>query len=94
MGFLSRLRSKKSSFSGTVERTAHVMTSSSNGTAFFGVRFRGQEEWIRVYTNDLSLAEAVAFLLPDQVVRIDVRGSFSEGRHRQTWHRLESVAVE
>lgn len=70
------------------------MTSSSNGTAFFGVLFREQKEWVRVYTNDLSLAEAVAFLLPDQVVSIDVRGSFSEGSQRQTWHRLERVAVK
>ncbi len=94
MGLLSALRGKKIIFSGTVKRTAHVMTSSSNGNAFFGVLFQEHEEWVRVYTNDLCLAESVAFLLPGQVVSIDVRGSFREGRHRQTWHRLESVAVK
>lgn len=94
MGFLSRLRGPKSTFQGTVQRTAHVMTSSSNGTAFFGVLLQEQEAWVRVYTTDLSLAETIAFLLPGQVVRIDVRGSFTEGKNRQMWHRLECVAVE
>jgi len=42
-------------------RTAHVMTRSSNGIAFFGVMFRGQDEWLRVYTKDLTLAEHIAF---------------------------------
>mgnify|MGYP004716897669 CR=1 FL=1 len=93
MGFLSRLRGKKSTFTGTVARTAPVMTSSSNGTAFFGVRFREQKEWLRVYTNDLALAEDIAFLAPGEAVRIDVRGSFRAEKSQQTWYRLESVAV-
>lgn len=37
---------------GTVQRTALVMTSSSNGNAFYGVLFNEGDEWIRVYTTD------------------------------------------
>ncbi|MFU0872717.1 hypothetical protein [Kluyvera sichuanensis] len=89
MKLFSFLKGRKNTFTGTVHRTAHVMTASSNGTAFFGVLFREQKEWVRVYTNDLSLAESIAFLPPDEVVSIDVQGSFREGK--QTWHRLTRV---
>lgn len=92
MKLFSFLKGRKNTFTGTVHRTAHVMTASSNGTAFFGVLFREQKEWVRVYTNDLSLAESIAFLPPDEVVSIDVQGSFREGK--QTWHRLTRVIRE
>lgn len=89
MKLFSFLKGRKNTFAGTVQRSAHVMTASSNGTAFFGVLFREQKEWVRVYTNDLSLAESIAFLPPDEIVCIDVQGSFREGK--QTWHRLIKV---
>ncbi len=90
MELFSFLRGRKSTFTGTVQRTAHVMTASANGNAFYGVLLGA--EWLRVYTNSLSLAEAVAFLQPGDVVRIDVQGSFKE--ERRTWYRLVSVKVE
>ncbi|NIG46409.1 hypothetical protein F3J31_21675 [Enterobacter sp. Acro-832] len=87
MGLFSFLRGRKSTFTGTVQRTAHVMTASANGNAFFGVLLG--EEWLRVYTNTLSLAESIAFLRSGDVVSIVVQGSFKEdGR---TWYRLISV---
>jgi len=89
MGLFSFLRGRKNVFTETVQRTAHVMTSSSNGTAFFGVLFRGQDEWMRVYTNELPLAEHIAFMLPDEVVRIETQGTFKEDQ--SVWHRLVRV---
>ncbi|WP_312629575.1 phage tail protein [Scandinavium sp.] len=90
MGLFSFLRGRKNTFTGTVQRTASVMTASANGNAFFGILLG--EEWLRVYTNTLSLAEAVAFLQPGDVVSIEVQGSFKEDQ--RTWYRLVSVKAE
>ncbi len=92
MELFSFMRGRKSIFTGTVQRTAHVMTASSNGIAFFGVLFQEGDGWLRVYTNDLTLAESIAFLQTDEVVSIEVRGSFKE--EQRTWHRLVSVKTE
>lgn len=68
------------------------MTAASNGTAYFGVLFHGEPDWLRVYTNDLALASAVAFLLPDEFVSIEVQGHFRQGQY--TWYRLVRVTGE
>lgn len=92
MNLFSFLKGRKKTYSGTVRRTAAVMTAASNGTAFFGVLFHGEPEWLRVYTSDLGLASAVAFLLPDEEVSLEVQGRFRQGRH--TWYRLVRVTGE
>lgn len=89
MGLSDFLSGSKSTYTGTVQCTAHVMSSSSNGTAFFGIRFNERDEWIRVHTNDLTLAASVAFLMPGEVVSIETRGKFKEKDN--VWHGLVRV---
>lgn len=89
MGLLDLISGRKSTFTGTVQRTAHVMTSSSDGSAYFGVLFCEEDEWIRVYTNDLTLAASISFLLPGEVASIEVKKGFTE--ENITWFRLLSV---
>jgi hypothetical protein len=86
MKLFSYLRGRKNTFTGTARHTTQVMTASSYGTAFFGVHFREQKAWVRIYTNDISLAESITFQPPDEVVSIDFQESIKEGQ--QTWHRL------
>ncbi|AXU98060.1 hypothetical protein CI789_22935 (plasmid) [Erwinia persicina] len=78
----------KSTFSGTIKQTAHVMTSSSE-VIFFGVLFREEGEWLRVATDDITLAESIAFLQPGDNVRIEVKGMTVQVTSR--YHRLVSV---
>lgn len=92
MNPFSFLKGRKKTYTGTVRRTAPVMTAASNGTAFFGVLFHGEPDWLRVYTNDLGLASAVAFLLPDEEVSLEVQGRFRQDQH--TWYRLVRVTGE
>ncbi|QHP82782.1 hypothetical protein EO763_23090 (plasmid) [Pectobacterium odoriferum] len=88
MGVMNRMMGVKSVFEGTIIRTAPVMTSVSE-VVFFGVRFSEQEAWIRVATDDITLAECLAFLLPGDRVRLRVQGKIIQVR--STYHRLVSV---
>ncbi|WDF99823.1 MULTISPECIES: hypothetical protein [Pectobacterium] len=90
MGVMNRMTGVKSMFEGTINRTAHVMTSVSE-VVFFGVLFSEQEAWIRVATADITLAERLAFLQPGDRVRLRVQGKIIQVR--STYHRLVSVEM-
>ncbi|KFX11061.1 hypothetical protein KCQ_05241 [Pectobacterium atrosepticum ICMP 1526] len=75
-------------FKGTVLHTAHVMTSISE-VVFFGVLFSEQDEWFRVATDDIRLAESLAFLQPGDRVQLGVKGTIVQVS--RTYHRLVSV---
>lgn len=81
---------KKISFTGTIKQTAHVMTSSSE-VIFYGVLFSEEGEWLRVATDDIALAESIAFLQQGDSVRIRVKGMIVQVRSE--YHRLVSVDV-
>lgn len=66
------------------------MTSSSE-VIFLGVLFREEGEWLRVATDDITLAESIAFLQPGDSVRIAVKGSIVQVKSR--YHQLVSVDV-
>jgi len=90
MDLKSFLTAKKETFTGKVKRISHVMTSSSE-VVFYGVLFWGEEKWIRVATNDIGLAERIAFLQPDEVVSITVQGSIMQVK--SNYHRLVMVDI-
>lgn len=71
MGLIDLLSGKNQTFTGRVTRVSHVK--SDNGVAYFGVLLDEETEWLRVLTNDFTLAERVDFLQPDEAVRIVVR---------------------
>ncbi|MEL7630908.1 hypothetical protein AAGW04_18195 [Pectobacterium aroidearum] len=89
---LGRMTGVTTLFEGTITRTAHVMTSVSE-VIFFGVRFSEREEWIRVATADMTLAERIAFLQSGDRVRIKVQGKIVQGRSRSQYHQLVSVEM-
>lgn len=84
------LTGKNSTFAGTIKQTAHVMTSVSE-VAFFGVLFTDGGEWLRVATDDIPLAERVAFLQSGSSVRITVEGSIVQAR--SSYHRLVRIDI-
>ncbi|MBN3262924.1 hypothetical protein [Pectobacterium brasiliense] len=77
-------------FEGTIIRTAHVMTSVTE-VVFFGVLFSEKDEWIRVATADITLAERIAFLQPEEHVRLRVQGKIVQGS--SNYHQLVSVSM-
>lgn len=90
MGVPSMMTDKKSTFTGTIKQTAHVMTSTSE-VIFFGVLFMEEEGWLRVATDDITLAESIAFLQPGHSVRIEVKGSITQVKSH--YHRLVRVDI-
>ncbi|MES4615522.1 hypothetical protein ACT3RR_22905 [Ewingella sp. AOP8-B2-18] len=90
MGLLSMTTGMKSMFTGTIKRTAHVMTSTSE-VIFFGVLFSEDDGWLRVATDDIRLAEIIAFLQPGDCVRIAVQGNIVQVK--SCYHRLIGVDI-
>lgn len=87
---MSRMTGVTTLFEGTIIRTAHVMTSVSE-VIFFGVRLSEREEWIRVATADITLAERIAFLQSGERVRIKVQGKIVQVKSH--YHQLVSVEI-
>jgi hypothetical protein len=81
---------RKNTFTGTIKQTAHVMTSTSE-VIFFGVLFNEEDGWLRVATDNIMLAESVAFLQPGDSVKIAVQGSILQVK--SSYHRLVRVDI-
>ncbi len=81
---------RKSTFTGTIKQTAHVMTSTSE-VIFLGVLFNEEDEWLRVATDNITLAENVAFLQPGDNVQLAVQGSILQVK--SSYHRLVRVDI-
>lgn len=81
---------KKSTFTGTIKQTAHVMTSTAE-VIFFGVLFSAENVWLRVATDNITLAESVAFLQPGDNVQLTVQGSILQVK--SSYHRLVRVDI-
>jgi len=81
---------RKSTFTGTIKQTAHVMTSTSE-VIFFGVLFNEEDGWLRVATDNITLAESVAFLQPGDSVQLAVQGSILQVK--SIYHRLVRVDI-
>jgi len=81
---------KKSTFTGTIKQTAHVMTSTSE-VIFLGVLFHEEDGWLRVATDNITLAESVAFLQPGDNVQLSVQGSILQVK--SSYHRLVRVDI-
>jgi len=81
---------RKSTFTGTIKQTAHVMTSTSE-VIFFGVLFNEEDGWLRVATDNITLAESVAFLQPGDSVQLAVQGSILQVK--SSYHRLVRVDI-
>ena len=81
---------RKSTFTGTIKQTAHVMTSTSE-VIFFGVLFTEEDGWLRVATDNITLAESVAFLQPGDNVQLTVQGSIMQVK--SSYHRLVRVDI-
>jgi len=77
-------------FTGTIKQTAHVMTSTSE-VIFFGVLFSAENEWLRVATDNITLAESVAFLQPGDNVQLTVQGNILQVK--SSYHRLVKVDI-
>ncbi|TNV16074.1 hypothetical protein FH968_19725 [Buttiauxella sp. B2] len=80
----------KRTFTGTIKQTAHVMTSTSE-VIFFGVLFNEEDGWLRIATNNITLAESVAFLQPGGNVQLTVQGSILQVK--SSYHRLVRVDI-
>ncbi|TPG56792.1 hypothetical protein [Ewingella americana] len=66
------------------------MTSTSE-VIFLGVLFNEEDEWLRVATDNITLAENVAFLQPGDNVQLAVQGSILQVK--SSYHRLVRVDI-
>jgi len=66
------------------------MTSTSE-VIFFGVLFNEEDGWLRVATDNITLAESVAFLQPGDSVQLAVQGSILQVK--SCYHRLVRVDI-
>ena len=66
------------------------MTSTSE-VIFFGVLFSAEDGWLRVATDNITLAESVAFLQPGDNVQLTVQGSIMQVK--TSYHRLVRMDI-
>lgn len=65
----------ENSFYGKVQRVIPVSTVNDSNLMLFGIRFVGEEDWLRVCTTNIEMAEAIAFLSPGEDVKIAVNNT-------------------